>query len=133
MGAGTGDEAETQEEEEDNGQQDDIGSQVRLNCLTQENNAYTNGGTSSTDRFCIVRTISKSANEMNQSRDFLAGTNWEVQPGKNTNARPSDPPVDPEAKNEETLRQRSKAPVSTSIKLPRNERVKHNSEKPWST
>ena len=42
MAAGTGDEAETQEEEEDNGEQDDIRSQVSLNNLTQENNAYTN-------------------------------------------------------------------------------------------
>ena len=36
MGTGTGDEAETQEEEEGDDEQDDFGSQVSLNSSTQE-------------------------------------------------------------------------------------------------
>ena len=51
----------------------------------------------------------------------MTGTNSEVQPGKN--ARPSDPPVDPEANYEETSRQRSKALVSASTNLPGTEKV----------
>ena len=61
---------------------------------------------------------------MNQSRDFVNGTNWEVQSGKNKKASPSDPPVHPEANNEERSRHRSKARVSTSTKLPGTEMVK---------
>ena len=53
----------------------------------------------------------------------MNGTNWEVQPGKNKNARPSYPPVEPEANYEETSRQRSKTRVSTSTKLPGTESV----------
>ena len=41
MGTGTGNEAETQEEEEYDDEQDDFGSQVSLNSSTQENDAYT--------------------------------------------------------------------------------------------
>ena len=78
---GTGYEAETQEEKEDDDEQDDIGSEISLNSLTQESNAYSNRETSSTDRFGVVRTLSKSANETNQSREFVTGTNWEVQLG----------------------------------------------------
>ena len=45
MGTGTGDEAETQEEEADHEGQDDLGSQVSLKSSTQENGAYTDKGT----------------------------------------------------------------------------------------
>ena len=38
----TGDEAETQEEEKENGEIDDFGSQVSLNSSTHENEASTN-------------------------------------------------------------------------------------------
>ena len=41
METGTGDEAETQEEEEDIVRQDDSGSRVSLNSSTQESDAYT--------------------------------------------------------------------------------------------
>ena len=75
MGTGTGDEAETQEEEEEDDEKDDFGSQIRLNSSTQENNACTYRETGSTDRFAVVRTISKSANGTNRSRDFVTGTN----------------------------------------------------------
>ena len=49
MVTGTGDEAELQEEEEDNDEQDDFESQISLNSSTQDNDAYTNRETGSTD------------------------------------------------------------------------------------
>ena len=66
----------------------------------------------------MVRTISKTTNGSNHSGDFLTMLNSEVQPGKIRNTGPCNPPVDPEADYEETSRQRSKTPVSTSSKLP---------------
>ena len=123
MGAGTGVEAETQEEEEDNDEQDDFESQISLISSTQENDAYTNRETGSTDRIGVVRTINKTTNGLNQSGDFVTGTNWELQPGKNKNAGPSNPPADPEADYEETSMQRSKTRVSTSTNLPGTDRV----------
>ena len=51
MGAGTWDEGESQEEEDDNEEQADFGSQVSLNSLTQENEAYTDRGTGTVDQF----------------------------------------------------------------------------------
>ena len=105
MATEKGDEAETQEEEEDDDEQEDIGSEISLNSSTQENIAYTNRETGSTDQFGVVRTISKSANETNQSGDFVTALNWEVQSGKNIIARTSDQPVDREANYEETSRQ----------------------------
>ena len=45
MGAGTGDEGESQEKEEDDEEQADCGSQVSLNSSTQENEPYTDSGT----------------------------------------------------------------------------------------
>ena len=66
MVTGTGDEAELQEEEEDNDEQDDFESQISLNSSTQDNDAYTNRETGSTDRFGVVRTISKTTNGSSQ-------------------------------------------------------------------
>ena len=123
IGAGTGDEAETQEEEEDYDKQDNFESQIPLNSSNQENDAYTKRETGSTDHFGVVRSISKPANGTNQSGNFVTGMNWKVQPGKNTKASLSGPPVDPEAIYEETSRQRSKARDSTSTTLPGTDRV----------
>ena len=53
----------------------------------------------------------------------MTKTNSEVQPGKNRNTGPSNPPAEPEADYEETLRQRSNTRVSTSTKLPGTDRV----------
>ena len=53
----------------------------------QENKAYTNRETGLMDQFGVVRTKSKSANGTNKSGDFITGTNWEVQPGKNTKVK----------------------------------------------
>ena len=117
MGTGTGDKAETQEEEEDNDEKDDFESQTRLNSSTQENDTYTNRETGSTEQFVVVRKKSKTTNESNQSGDFVTLANLEVQPRKNRNAGPCNPPADPEAHYEETSRQRSRTRVSTSTKL----------------
>ena len=62
MGTGTGDETETQEEKEDDDEQEDFESQISLNSSTQEFHAYTNREIGSTDRFGVVRTISKTEN-----------------------------------------------------------------------
>ena len=59
MRTGRGDEAETQEEEEDDVEQDGFGSQVSLNSSTQGNDAYTDIGTGTREQFGVVRTISK--------------------------------------------------------------------------
>ena len=108
MGTGTGDEAETQEEDEDDEGQDDFGSQVSLNSSTQENGAYTNSETGIMDQFGVVRTISNTTKGSGQSRDFVNMTNWEMRT---------------EVDSEKTARQRIKARISTSIKLPGIDRV----------
>ena len=123
MGTGTGDEAETQEEEEDDDEQDDFGSQVSLNRSTQEIDAYTNRGTGTMDKFGVVRTISKTTNGSGQSGDFVNMTNSEMQTGENRNTGLSNAPADPEVDNEKTSRQRIKARISTSTKLPGIDKV----------
>ena len=123
MGTGTGDEAETQEEEEDDDGQDDSGSQVSLNSSTQENDAYTYRETGTMDQFGVVRTISKTTNGSGHSGDFVNMTNSEVQSGKSRNTRLSNAPADPEVDSEKTSRQRIKARISTSTKLPGFDRV----------
>ena len=123
MGRGTGDEAESQKQEEDDGERYVCEPQKCLNSSTQDNDAYTNGETGSTDRFAVIRTISKTKKGSSQSGDFVTMTNSEVQPGKSRNTGPCNPPADREADYEETSRQRSKTRVSTSTKLPGTDRV----------
>ena len=62
MGAGTGDEIESQEEEEDDAEQVDFGSRVSLNSSTQNNEAYNDKGTGTKDQFGVVGPISKTTN-----------------------------------------------------------------------
>ena len=123
MGVGTGDEGESQEEVEYDEEQADFGSQVSLNSSTQENEAYTDRGTGTMDQFGVVRTISKTTNTSGQSRDFVSMTNSEKRTGENRNTGLSNAQVDPEVDNEKTSRQRIKARISTSTKLPRIDRV----------
>ena len=118
MGAGTGDEGESQEEEEDDEEQADFRSQASLNSSTQENEAYTDRGTGTVDQFGVVRTISKTTNTSGQSGDFVSMTNSELRTGDNRNTGLSSAPAVPEVDNEKTSRQRIKARISTSIKLP---------------
>ena len=122
MGTGTGDEAGTQEEE-DNDEQDDFGSQVSLNSSTQENYAYTDRGTGTMDQFGVVRTISKTTIGSGQSGGFVNMTNSEIQTGESRNTGLSNAPADPEVDNEKTSRQRIEAQISTSTKLPGIDRV----------
>ena len=117
IGTGTCEEAETQEEEENDDEQDDFGSQVSLNSLTQENDAYTYRETGSIDRFGVVRTMSKTTNRSSQSGDFVTMKNSETRTGKKRNTGLRNPPADPEVKHKETSRQRTKTRVSTSTKL----------------
>ena len=81
MGVGTGNEGESQEEEEYDEGQVDFGSQVSLNSSTQENEAYTDRETGTMDKFGDVRTISKNGNTSGQSRDLASTTNLETQTG----------------------------------------------------
>ena len=123
MGVGTGDEGESQEEEEDDAEQVNFGSRVSLNSSTQENEAYTDRGTGTMDQFGVVRTISKTTNTSGQSRDFVSVTNSETRTGENRNIGLSNASADPEVDNEKTSRQRIKARISTSTKLPGIDRV----------
>ena len=123
MGVGTGNEGESQEEEEDEDEQVDFGSEVSLNISTQENEAYVERGTGTIDKFGVVRTISKDANTPGQSRGFSIMTNSETRTGESRNKGLGDALVDPEVDNEKTTRQRVKARISTSRKLPGTDRV----------
>ena len=118
MGTGTGDEGETQAEEEDDDGQDDFRSQVSLNSSTQETDAFTHR-----EHFGVVRTISKTTNGSGQSGDFVNMTNSEMQTSKNRNTGLSNAPADTEVDSEKTSRQRIKARISTSTKLPGIDRV----------
>ena len=118
MGAGTGNEDESQEEEEYDEEQVDFGSQVSLNSSTQENEAYTERENGTMDKFGVVRTISKDANTSGQSRDFASMTNSRTRTGENRNIGLGNASEDPQVDNEKASRQRIKARISTSTKLP---------------
>ena len=123
MGVGTGKEGESQEEEEDEDEQVDFGSQVRLNSSTQGNEAYVERETGPMDKFGVVRTISKEVSTPGQSRGFAIMTNSEPQTGESRNKELGNALADPEVDNEKTSRQRVKAQISTSTKLPGTDRV----------
>ena len=123
MGVGTGNEGESQEEEEYNEEQVDFGHQVSLNSSTQENEAYTDRDTGFMDKFGVVRTISKDANTSGQSKDFASMTNSGTRTGEKRNLGLENALADPEVDNEKTSRQRIKARISTSTKLPGIDRV----------
>ena len=118
MGVGTGNEGESQEEEEYDEEQVDFGCQVSLNSSTQENEAYTDRETGTMDKFGVVRTISKNGNTSGQSRDFASMTNSETRTGENRNMGLGNASAGAEVDNEKTSRQRIKARISTSTKLP---------------
>ena len=120
---GTVDEGESQEEEEDDDEQVDFVSRVSLNSSTQENEAYTDRETGTMDKFGVARTISKTTNTSGQSRDFVSMTNSETRTGESRNIGLSNASADPEVDNEKTSRQRIKARISTSTKLPGIDRV----------
>ena len=101
----------------------DFGSQVSLNSSTQENEAYVERETGTMDKFGVVRTISKEANTPGQSRGFAIMTNSEPQTGESRNKGLGNALADPEVDNEKTSRQRVKARISTSRKLPGTDRV----------
>ena len=124
MGVGTGNEGESQEEEEeDEKEQVDFGSQVSLNSSTQENEAYVERETGTMDKFGVVRTISKEVNTPGQSRGFVIMANSEPQTGESRNKGLRNASADPEVDNEKTSRQRVKARISTSTKLPGTDRA----------
>ena len=73
------------------------------------------------DQFGVVR--SKTTNTSGQSRDFVSMKNLETRTGENINIGLSNASADPEVDNEKTSRQRIKAQISTSTKLPGIDRV----------
>ena len=75
------------------------------------------------DKFGVVRTISKDINTSGQSRDFVSMTNSETRTGENRNIGLSNTSADPEMDNEKRSRQRIKARISTSTKLPGIDRL----------
>ena len=75
------------------------------------------------DKFGVVRTISKEVNTTGQSRGFAIMINLEPQTGESRNRGLGNALADPEVDNEKTSRQRVKARISTSTKLPGTERV----------
>ena len=123
LGTRTGDEVETQEEEEYDDDYDDFGSQLSLNSSTHENGAPTNRETGSSDRLGVVKIINKTIDASQQSREFVTMANSEVQPVKNRNTGPSKPPREPEADYKETSRKRRKTRFSISTNLPGTNRV----------
>ena len=122
MGVGTGNEGESRVEEEDEEEQVDFGSQVSLNSSTQENETYVERETGTMDKFGVVRTISKEVNPPGQSRGFAIMTNSEPQTGESRNRGLGNALADPKVDNEKTSRQRVKARISTSTKLPGTDR-----------
>ena len=74
-------------------------------------------------KFGVVRTISKEVNTPGQSRGFAIMTNSEPQTGESRNRGLGNALVDPDVDNEKTSRQRVKARISTSTKLPGTDRV----------
>ena len=123
MGVGTGDEGESRRKKRT------IMSKLTLDLVsalissTQENEAYTDRGTGTMDKFGVVRTISKDTNTSGQSRDFVSMTNSETRTGENRNKGLGNASADPEVDNEKTSRQRIKARISTSTKLSGIDRV----------
>ena len=122
MGGGAGNEGESQEEEDEE-EQVNFGSQVSLNSSTQENEAYVERETGTMDKFGVVRTISKEVNTLGQSRGFAIMKNSEPQTGESRSRGLGNALADPEVDNEKTSRQRVKARISTSTKLPGTNRV----------
>ena len=122
MGGGAGNEGESQEEEDEE-EQGDFESQVSLNSSTQENEAYVGKETGTMDKFGVVTTISKEANTPGQSKDFAIMTTSELQAEESRNRGLGNALADHEVDNEKTSRQRVKARISTSTKLPGTDRV----------
>ena len=75
------------------------------------------------DKFGVVRTISKDANTPGQSRGFAFMTNSEPRTVESRNKGLGNALADTEVDNEKTSRQRVKAQISTSTKLPGTDRV----------
>ena len=123
MGVGTGNEGESQADEENEEEQVDFGSQVSLNSSTQENEAYVERETGTMDKFGVVRTISKEVNTPGQLRGFAIMTNSEPRTGDSRKKGLGNALADPEVDNEKTSRQRVEARISTSTKLPGTDRV----------
>ena len=122
MGGGAGNDGESQEEEDEE-ERGDFGSQVSLNSSIQENEAYVGRETGTMDKFGVVTTISKEANTPGQSKDFAIRTSSEPQTGESRTRGLGNALADPEIDNEKTSRQRVKARISTSTKLPGTDRV----------
>ena len=97
--------------------------QVSLNSSIQESEAHIGRESGTMDKFGVVTTISKEANTPGQSKDFAIRTSSEPQPGESRTRGLGNALVDPEIDNEKTLKQRVKARISTSTKLPGTDRV----------
>ena len=79
--------------------------------------------TGTMDKFGVVRTISKEVSTPGQSKSFAIMTPSEPRTGESRNKGLGNALADPEVDNEKTSRQRVKARISTSTKLPGTDRV----------
>ena len=122
MGGGAGNDGESQEEEDEE-EQGDFGTQVSLNSSIQESEAHVGRETGTMDKFGVVTTISKEANTPGQSKDFAIRASSELQTGESRTRGLGNALADPEIDNGKTSRQRVKARISTSTKLPGTDRV----------
>ena len=75
MGKGTIDEVHTHKEDDDNGEIDESESQVRLSISTHEIEAFNNMKNGYMDQFSAVRTINKTLDGIQHSREFMATEN----------------------------------------------------------
>ena len=75
------------------------------------------------DKFGVVRTIRKDTNTSGQSGNFVNMTNSETRTGENRNIGLGNASAEPKVDDEKTSRQRMKARISTSTKLPGTDRV----------
>ena len=85
--------------------------------------AHVGRETGTMDKFGVVTTISKEANTPGQSKDFAIRTSSEPQTGESRTRGLGNALADPEIDNDKTSRQRVKARISTSTKLPGTDRV----------
>ena len=96
---------------------------MSLNISTDENKESTNRENGYSDRFGAVRTINKTIDGIQYSREFMTMTKSDVQSGATWVTRSATTPVNPEVEYEGTSKHRIKTRVSNSTELPGTKKV----------
>ena len=123
MGTGTSDEVKTHKGDDDNGEIDESESQVSLSSSTHENKTLVNTEKGYLDQFGAVRTINKTMDGIQQSREFMTTENSKMQSGATTATGSRTTLVELDAEYEGPSRQRGTSQVLTSTKLPGRNKV----------